>query len=228
MADYIRSNILSQAYIHVEPQKINNPEELNAFREKIISFTKSRSEFYLYPGVDVNVEFEDGSLKARITIAGVFVLLYKGIQGYPDFREGVSLLYNDSKRLAEYIVSESQFLTGSRHNDVIRVESRTGILGSLHKITNALDSIIYGAEGGMTAKELAGRLEDLKEDIDKIINNIQSNDDKNLILAELVKLAKEIPEKPKDPIPPKKKNGAIALATYQDKRKALYKTLGIV
>ena len=64
MADYINKNILSQAYIHVEPREMETDEQLESFKENLRIFSLTRTEFFLSEGLDINVEFEDGSIKA--------------------------------------------------------------------------------------------------------------------------------------------------------------------
>ncbi|HHF3203162.1 hypothetical protein [Vibrio alginolyticus] len=99
MADYINKNILSQAYIHVEPAGIETEEQLEAFKESIRAFALSRTEFFLSEGLDINIEFEERSIKTRVTVIGTLMLLLQGISSYKDFREGLQLLYSDSKWL---------------------------------------------------------------------------------------------------------------------------------
>ncbi len=219
MADYIHKNILSQAYIHVEPTLLNTDEDISSFKNKIEEFTRSRSTFYLHPEVSIEVELEDGSLKARITVMGTIALLMQGIASYPDFREGICLLCNDSKRLAEYVVSESQFLTGSKHADVIRLEARTGIVGSIQKVISQLEKIRIGSGGKLSAKELTTKLERVEDDLKKLIDNIADPQDKELVMKGLSDLANEIPESPLPPID--KSNTALELSVYQQRRKTL-------
>ena len=112
MADYIHKNILSQAYIHVEPTELDSEQQLIEFKEHIAEFARSCMNFYLHPEVSIEIELEEGSLKAEITVMGAIYLLMQGVANYPSFQEGVGLIYNDSKRLAEYMVSEVQFIFG--------------------------------------------------------------------------------------------------------------------
>ncbi|MFM5413069.1 hypothetical protein ACET9F_21660 [Aeromonas veronii] len=136
MADYINKNILSQAYIHVEPRGMETDEQLESFKENLRMFSLTRTEFFLSEGLEINVEFEDGSIKARVTVIGTLMLLLQGISSYKDFREGLQLLYSDAKWLSDAIISESLYQTKAKHHDVIRVEARTGIIGSIHKVFN--------------------------------------------------------------------------------------------
>ena len=219
MADYINNNILSQAYIHVEPLGLDTQEKLLNFKRHIIEFARSRTDFYLAPGVQVDVEFEEGSLKARITIMGSILLLMQGISNYPSFKEGVSLLYQDSRRLAEYLVSEAQFHAGAKHQDVIRLEARTGIIGSLHKVTLQLENIKRGANGGVLARDLEVKIDKVISDIQELSQNLENSVDEGVVKFGLSGIVKEIPE---TPIPPKDKiNNNFSISGYQDKRRRL-------
>ncbi|MCU7806126.1 MAG: hypothetical protein KZQ96_23380 [Candidatus Thiodiazotropha sp. (ex Lucinoma borealis)] len=219
MADYINKNILSQAYIHVEPIELETEEQFIEFKNHIIEFARSRTNFYLHPDVSIEIEFEEGSLKARITIMGTIFLLMEGVANYPDFREGVSLIYNDSKRLAEYMVSEAQYFSGSKHQDVIRLEARTGVLGSLHKIILQLEQIKRGAGGSILAKDLVSKIDKAQGDIEDLINNLQGQKDIELVKNGLSSIVREIPENPK---PPKDKtNTPAAILSYKSRRRKL-------
>lgn len=219
MADYINKNILSRAYIHVEPTELETEEQLAEFKKHIKEFARSRTNFYLHPDVSIEIEFEEGSLKARITVMGTIFLLMQGVANYPDFREGVRLIYNDSKRLEEYIVYEAQFFAGSKHQDVIRLEARTGVVGSLHKVILQIEQIRRGAGGSISAADLVSKINKAQDDIEELIGNIQDQKDINLIKTGLYTLVNEIPENPK---PPKDKtNTSLAISIYQRKIKKL-------
>jgi hypothetical protein len=219
LADYINKNILSQAYIHVEPIELETEEQLAEFKKHITEFARSRTNFYLHPEVSIKIEFEEGSLKARITVMGTIFLLMQGVANYPSFREGVSQIYNDSKRLAEYMVSEAQFFAGSKHQDVIRLEARTGVVGSLHKIILQLEQIKRGAGGSILAKDLVSKIDKAQDDIEELIANLQEQSDIDLVKSGLSGLVKEIPKNPK---PPKDKtNALLAISNYKNRRRKL-------
>lgn len=225
MADYINKNILSQAYIHVEPEALDSEEAIAEFKEHITEFARSRSNFYLYPDVSIEIEFEEGSLKARITVLGTVFLLMQGVANYPDFREGVSLLYNDSKRLAEYMVSEAQFFAGSKHENVIRLEARTGVVGSLQKVILQLEQIKRGAGGTMLASDLTVKLGKAQDEIQDLLDNLQDPKDHELIKNGLAGVVGEIPRNPK---PPREKtNGPLAVSGYQERRLRLRQYFGL-
>lgn len=115
MANYINKNILLEAYLHLEPDA-EVWGRLDTIKGQMSSFLMTRSQFFLSPDVEVDVEFKDGSLKKYLTVLGcVYVFLHQ----YSDFREGVKLFANDTKRLAESVISESLFITRCRDDKVI-------------------------------------------------------------------------------------------------------------
>lgn len=218
MADYIDKNILSQAYIHVEPKGLDSEQDLLVFKEHIQKFVETRTAFYLHPDMSIKVEFEEGSLKARITVFGAIGILLQAVSSYPDLRQGIALIYGDSKRLAEYIVSEVQFSTKAKHEDVIRLEARTGIIGSLHKILSQLESIKRSAELGVPVTEITPKIEQVHEEIEELIRNINVND-ASLIKNGIHDLSKKIPLTPKEP--KDKVNLQQDIALYRDRRRKL-------
>ena len=156
---------------------------------------------------------------------GTIFLLMQGVANYPEFREGVSLIYNDSKRLAEYMVSEAQYFSGSKHQDVIRLEARTGVLGSLHKIILQLEQIKRGAGGAILAKDLVLKIDKAQGDIEDLINNLQGQEDIDLVKNGLSSLVREIPKNPK---PPKDKtNTPEAILRYQSRRRKLFQYFNV-
>lgn len=48
MADYINKNILSQAYVHIEPQAFETEEDLENFKINLTEFTESRVAFFYH------------------------------------------------------------------------------------------------------------------------------------------------------------------------------------
>ncbi|HEH9408624.1 hypothetical protein [Aeromonas salmonicida] len=225
MADYINKNIISQAYIHVEPRGMETDEQLESFKEHLRKFSLTRTEFFLSEGLDINVEFEDGSIKARVTVIGTLMLLLQGISSYKDFREGLQLLYSDAKWLSDAIISESLYQTKAKHHDIIRVEARTEIIGSIHKVFNKLESIKRGTKGAMLATDIVEKIDDVQDEILKLMDNICDLADKNLVAKECIILIKELPE---TPVPPKdKENKNYAVYEYRRKKSNLISVIEI-
>jgi len=219
MADYINRNILSQAYIHVEPELFMSDNDLANFEARIKSFAESRASFYLSPEASVKLEFEEGSLKYRVTIMGTILLLMQGIANYKDFSEGIQLIYNDTKRLSEYIISEGLFETKSKHQNIIRLEARAGIVGSIQKIINQLEHIKRGTEGSMPASNIISKINESRIAINSLSNNIIDDRDRAFVINGLFDIARELPASPR---PPKNKtNSNEELALYRDERRKL-------
>lgn len=137
MANYINLNILSQSYIHIEPVNLAQ-NEIEAFQSYISQFVSDRGKFFLYPDVQIDVAIKEGSLKSYATVLGTIYAVYLGIGNYGDFRQGISLLYEDCRRLAESVCNESLFQSKARNPEIIRIEARTGVIGSLKKILQTL------------------------------------------------------------------------------------------
>ena len=121
--------------------------------------------------------------------------------------------------MSEYIISESLFKTGTRHHNIIHLEARAGVIGSIQKVINQLEGIKRGAEGAMLASDIVDKIKESKSEIDKLLNNISNNDDRSFVNKGLLDLANEIPEIPK---PPKDKtNTSNSVAIYREERKKI-------
>lgn len=131
------------------------------------------------------VELKEGSLKIYLTILGS---LYAGISQYPSFREGVDKLASDAKRVSEYAVSESLFLTKSRHDCVLRTEARTGVCGTLKKIADKMD-YIRRESGLIDPSKLIARMEELRKDIETFKENLSNPEDKEWVFPQLKEYA---------------------------------------
>ncbi|MDU1145232.1 hypothetical protein [Aeromonas rivipollensis] len=219
MADYINKNILSQAYIHIESEVVKNEQQLEEFKQLITEFARSRVDFFLSPDAPIEVDFEEGSLIARITILGTIGLLFQGIANYKDFREGIQLIYSDAKRVTDYIISEGVFSAGSRQQNVIRLEARVGIIGSIQKVINQLEGIKSDANGRKLATDLVEKLIESNKDIEKLISNLAAESDVELVKKGFLEIVDEMPEEPQ---PPKNKINEVAAAnSYRNQKKKL-------
>lgn len=223
MADYINKNILCQAYVHVEPDKITD-ELIEELSVHLNEFVKSRAEFFLYPNPEIDIELKEGSIKIYATILGTITTLFAGVTNYPDFREGAILLYEDVKRLSDYIASESIFSTKARHHQIIRVEARTGVIGSVKKIITDLDAV-KSLNGTVQADSLTAKLFGIKEDIGKLLENLKSSDDEVFVKNGFSKIIDSMPKTPLPP--PRKQNHPDQIAAYRDEIKAIKELLKV-
>lgn len=218
MADYIDRNILCQAYVHINPVGLDEDDVANLKRHLEL-FVATRGQFFLYEEVASDVELKDGSLKLYLTIAGA---LYIAIGQYGSFRDGVNYLAQDTKRLADCMVSESLFLTKSRHNTTIRAEARTGVTGSLKVVVDRLD-YIRGEMGHISTPATTRQIADLEDQINRLIGNLRDPADPPYVADEICKIVKEV--LPKNPRSPRPAPTEDQVAAYQEQRASLIKNL---
>lgn len=220
LADYIDKSIICQAYLHIDPV----PEHLDeaALKAQLESFLGVRAEFFLYKEVGTDVELKEGSLKIYLTILGT---LYAGISQYPSFRQGVEMLAVDSKRVSEYAISESLFLTKSRHDCVLRTEARTGVCGTLKKIADEID-YIKRESGKVDPSRLIARMEALKKDIFLFKDNVTDPADKAWVFPQLKQYADE--QLPKRAVPKKDELVSAEIgAAYTRERGLLMRSMNL-
>jgi hypothetical protein len=186
-------------------------------------FALKRSELFLYSGIEVDIDIEEGSVKNRITILGTLAGLYAGIATYSTFRESVILAYSDAKRFSEYLTSESMFTFKARTGDIIRIEARVGVIGSLNKIVTKLDVIQRELEVGRELSRLNKGLQNVRYDIEKLISVLNDEPDINLVKSGFLEMAKTLPANPRNP--DKGTHSAQDLTMYDDRRKKLLAVL---
>ncbi|WP_433861240.1 hypothetical protein [Pseudomonas thivervalensis] len=199
MADYINKSIISQAYMHIEPTKLNSVEAVERFKRELRGFAESRIAFFLGPNLPIAIDFEEGSLIVRITVIGTISLLLQGVANYKDFREGIQLIYADSKRVTEYIIANASFEAGARQEDVIRLEARMGVIGSIQKLINQLDAIRRGANGLQSCDILNAKIDEAIIDLEKLLNNVRDPNDQALVTAGILEISNKIPSTPRPP-----------------------------
>ena len=73
MANYIKSEVLCEAYSHLDIDLFSKPEELEKLKASMLSFFEERAKFLFGNDVKVVLEFEDGSLKTKIIVIGELV-----------------------------------------------------------------------------------------------------------------------------------------------------------
>jgi hypothetical protein len=220
VADYINKNILAQAYLHIEPEDMESID-LDAISEHLNEFLRSRTDFFFTSSADISVEFAEGSIKIYGTVLGTIAAIYSGIATYPSFREGVLLLYEDSKRLSEYVVAEGLFTTNARHQNIVRLEARTGVIGSLRKVVGLIDQA-RNMNGVKSADKIEEKLVEADTELRLLLSNLNSEEDLQLVRNGLKNLFEELPEVPAPP--PRSFNSQIAIRRYQVARSQAVQT----
>lgn len=196
MADYIDKSILVEAYVRLNKNIDDlSPDQIVKIQVNLQQFAAERSQFFLYADVDTEVNLEEGSIIAWLTVIGSFYVL---ISQYPDFRTGVRLLYSDAKRLSESLISETMFELNGKAGSVIRIEARVGIIGNINNIVNKL-SAAEAMDGEIDVRRTNKILEQVSLDIDSLFQNLSKTDDRKCLKENLLILAQRIPAKPRNP-----------------------------
>ena len=147
MANYIKKEILSEAYTHLDIKLFNDKEKLETLRKDLTSFFKERASFIFETEVDILIEFEDGSLKTRvIAIGSAAAVIANVVSAYPSFKEGVTQLANDAAVIAQSANFEVIFRTKTPYCDRLRVEKRKGVFGRVQALLIELESIATDIE----------------------------------------------------------------------------------
>ncbi|MGG8077143.1 hypothetical protein PGO01_11445 [Klebsiella aerogenes] len=202
MADYINSNILSQSYVHVEPEWLltvngeKKQEAIERIRNIIKTHAEERMRFFLYDDVDIEVTFEDGSIKARITAYGKICVLLTALNpvgnfvaNYDSYRNGIKTIVSDVARLSDVVNSEVLFQTKSRSkSEIIRVEARKGIVGSLDNINKKINEISYKTRVNKknSVMSIYDSLLELHKNILDLMDNVNDVNDRNLVRTALI------------------------------------------
>ncbi|QHQ22001.1 hypothetical protein GMW71_17965 [Pectobacterium brasiliense] len=149
MANYVSGNIISQSYVHVEPKWLSNTcdadknKKIDKIKKDITDFANSRIPFFIGNKIKIEVEFTDGSIKAKITSYGKIVSFLGAFTfGYPEFSESVRAMVKDVHSVGNYINAELLFQTESKSkSERMSVESRLGVFGSLDRVNGKINEL---------------------------------------------------------------------------------------
>ncbi len=200
MANYIDREILCEAYTHLDIDNFNDLNSRQTLEEQLRQFIAPRAEFIFGREVELEISFEDGSLKTKIAILGAVASM---VGTYGDFREGIESLSRDASLLAQAANLEVIFKTRTTHCDRIRVEKRTGVLGRVNHLLSVAEKI--RDESGHTriptnAVDLRQVTENVDElqgwyhEADKLIAKLDSVEAKACVSAGLLEELERFPD----------------------------------
>jgi len=164
-------------------------EKLSLIRNEIEDFAGKRIKFFLSDDVVIEITFTEGSIRATITAYGPIILLIgTAILNYSSFRESIKQLATDMHRASSMLSSEMLFQTNSRNkSEILRIEARKGIVGSIERINNKIDSIDSQLEGKeLSPTRINGELLDLNDMLLKLLSNLKNAEDKKLVTSALI------------------------------------------
>lgn len=207
MANYINSEILAEAYTHLEIDLYEDKEKLEALRRELTTFFHERASFLFGIDVEIKIEFEEGSLKTKIIAIGSAAATIMGVLGaYGDFRESVNQLANDATSLAQSANMEVIFRTKTPHCDRLRIEKRKGVFGRVASLLNDLDAVSSNlAESKLptnnvklnTANKVTDSLITWETDTSKLFSKFEDPETISCVveglLAELKKMPRNFP-----------------------------------
>ncbi|WP_230970712.1 hypothetical protein [Nitrogeniibacter aestuarii] len=142
MANYMRREVLCEGYTRLNVEGFESDEERDKLRVALASYLKERAQFMLGADVEVEIEFETGSLISKLRVIGVAgTILLSGVTAYGSFRQGVDQLAKDASTVAHAANLESIFRTRAAYCDRVRVEARKGVFGRVSSILSELDGL---------------------------------------------------------------------------------------
>ncbi|MET4577205.1 hypothetical protein [Ottowia thiooxydans] len=207
MANYIKSEVLAEAYTHLNIELFEDKEELEALRKELTSFFHERASFMFGGDVDITVMFEEGSLRTKIIATGKAALIIGGmVSTYGDFRSSVVSLANDAVSLAQAANMEVIFRTKTPHCDRLRIEKRKGVFGRVASLLSELDAVakeVHESQLPATpvklkrVNETVDRLLAWDADVDKLFSKFEGPETEACVseglLAEVNKLHRNMP-----------------------------------
>lgn len=149
---------LAQAYIHLKPYEASDERvrALGRYAKRVA--VKAASEIY-GGGVEVEVQLEEGSLRARITVGGFLLVTYGVIADYNGFKESIVGLCSDAREFAVDVCDPFVSKAGVPAEEVYRFERRLKTPGKLYRLTKRLDKLEKSVDSlspNAVRRELAG------------------------------------------------------------------------
>lgn len=180
MADYIKTNILFEAYVHIDAHFEEESEATESVRRHINDYISNRATHFLYQGINTEIKFKEGSLKAYATVRGS---LKASLGAYSNFQSAINGLFWFSKRLSDATVMEVAFQTGSFLGAIERTEARPGIVGQTKRIVDLILSI-NNADDDRVGGTILRRMRTAERDIVNLLDAISDDDDIELVKSE--------------------------------------------
>lgn len=169
MANYITTEILSEAYTHLDIELFEDKEKLELLRRDLTKFFHERASFLFGGNVEIKVVFEEGSLRTRIiAIGSAAFMLGSVISSYGSFRESVFQLANDAVSLAQSANLEVIFRTKTPYCDRLRIEKRKGVFGRVAALLTELDAVNLRIENSRLPTN-SGKLKEINATIDSLL-----------------------------------------------------------
>lgn len=205
MANYIRKEVLAEAYAHLAVDIFDDPQRLDQLRTELASFFRERASFIFGTDVEIEVLFEQGSLKSRIIALGSAAIIISGVVAqYSSFRESISALAADAATVAQSANLELIFRTRTPYCDRIRIEKRKGVFGRVQSLLSELDSISAeieaaklpsGSSSVQKQEKLVERLIVWEQSADRLFEKFDDEETHRCVAEGLRREVEKIPER---------------------------------
>ncbi len=203
MANYITTEILSEAYTHLDIELFEDKAKLEELRKELTKFFHERASFLFGAEVEIKVVFEEGSLRTRvIAIGSAAVMLTSVVGSYGSFRESVFQLANDAVTLAQSANMEVIFRTKTPYCDRLRIEKRKGVFGRVAALLSEFDAINLKIESSRLPTNI-GKLKEINAttdallawdgSVDKLFEKFEGPDTETCIADGLLQEVKALP-----------------------------------
>lgn len=207
MANYIKSEVLAEAYTHLDIELFEDKVKLEALRKELTNFFHERASFMFGGDVNITVVFESGSLRTKIIATGKAALIIgTAVSAYGGFRESVVSLSNDAVALAQAANMEVIFRTKTPHCDRLRIEKRKGVFGRVASLLSELDTVSNEIDNSQLpatpiklkrVNETVDRLLTWDTNVDKLFSKFEGPETEACVseglLAEVNKLPRHLP-----------------------------------
>ncbi len=200
MANYIDREILCEAYTHLDIGTYNDVESRQRLEAELRDFIQPRAGFIFGEEVELQFEFEEGSLKTKIAVLGSVAAL---ISAYGSFRQGTDQLARDAVVLAQAANLEVVFKTRTNLCDRIRIEKRSGVFGRIAELLRSAETLRDNAghhRFPSTERDLAEvktNIESLNHwhtDATKLLGKFESDETRACVAAGLLEELERFPE----------------------------------
>lgn len=206
MANYLKTEVLCEAYSHLEVGNDVDDNQKAILKRTLSAFFQERATFLYGGDVQVEVEFETGSLITKIRIIGTAAaIMATAVSDYGSFRQGVDQLTKDSALLAQSANLEMIFRTRAQHCDRISLENRRGVFGRVDSLLKELDqikrdiaesSIPRTSNALLAFDKVTTKLLEWDVRADKLFGKLESEDTMACIAAGLLEEAEQIADSP--------------------------------
>jgi hypothetical protein len=204
VADYIRGNIVAQAYLNFYTAEFNEAL-VGAIKAAQVEYAKRITEELFGPQFKVSYTVEEGSIISRVTVvASIVANILLLLDRYGGVWEGIDRLERQAKwfgkTMNEIVVQNARTETLPPFHS----EARRGIPGILKDFK---DELIFLSQhtGSLPPDEISRRLQRLAERTDQLLDSIPNTEDRQALAREFVSIARAAEEKcpPLSPRPPK-------------------------